>query len=750
MLPKKYVVWFGDVGKEDVALVGGKGANLGEMVQAGFPVPEGFILTVKAYQDFLRHNDLQTKITHLLGTIDYSNQKSIEKVSSQIKKHIQQGLIPEDMVGEIFHAYATLSGVLKDALVAVRSSATAEDLSDASFAGQQETFLNVQGEANLLLHIKDAWASLFDARAIFYRHDRHFDHFRVGIALPIQKMIESEASGIMFTIDPVTNDKAKIVIEAIYGLGELIVQGAVTPDHYEVDKPSLTIATKTIADQKKMLVKKGSVNKEVRTFHGKEQKITDKQILELARLGKQLEQHYYFPQDSEWAIAQGKVYIVQTRAITTVKKVDEKIHQEHPSATREILFTGAPASPGIATGPVKILRDARELAKIVSGDVLVTAQTNPDFVPAMRKAVAIVTEQGGRTSHAAIVSRELGIPAVVGAAGACAKLKTGNVVTVNGTTGEVYRGGAITANTPQEQEDDHIQTATKVYVNLGEPQLADKIAKCHVDGIGLLRAEFMMAEIGTHPKKMIRDGKRALYINQLAEGIARFCHSFSPRPVIYRSADFKSNEYRHLVGGEAFEPQEANPMLGFRGAFRYTHDPEVFALELEAIKSVRETMGLKNLWLMLPFVRTVKELEQTKQLITKAGLYRSPSFKLWMMVQIPANVILLDQFIEAGIDGVSIGSNDLTMLTLGVDRDNTEVASEFDETNEAVLWAMEKVIKTAHKYHITSSLCGQAVLTHPHLLEKLISWGITSVSVSPDAITTTRKHIAEIEKKLLA
>lgn len=750
MLTGRYIVWFKDVGKEDVALVGGKGANLGEMTQAGFPVPEGFIVTSHAYFDFIRHNDLQTKIHHLLGTIDYSNQKSLEKVSKQIKRLIENGLIPEGMVGEIFTAYAALSDVLKDALVAVRSSATAEDLPDASFAGQQETFLNVKGEANLLLHIKDAWASLFDARAIFYRHERHFDHFKVGIAIPVQRMVESEVSGIMFTIDPVTNDKSKIIIEAIYGLGQLIVQGEVTPDHYEINKQSLSIIDRIIVEQKKMLIKKGLSNHVVKVTNGNRQKITDKQIEVLAALGKKLEHHYYFPQDCEWAISEGKTYLVQTRPITTVKAVDERRKEQPAQAkAKEILLRGSPASPGIVSGPVRIIKQVRDITKLMHGEILVTPQTNPDFVTAMKKAKAIVTEQGGRTSHAAIVSRELGIPAVVGAPAALKILRDGEIITVNGTTGEIFKGGTSPAKFFHDEET-AISTATKVYVNLAEPQLAEEISKRHIDGVGLLRAEFMMAGIGMHPKKMIRDGKRDEYVRKLADGIAQFCTHFSPRPVVYRTSDFKSNEYRHLQGGDAFEQKEPNPLLGFRGAFRYLHDPEVFQMELDAIKLVREKMGLKNLWVMLPFVRTVRDLKEVKRMLTNTGLYRSASFKLWMMVETPANVILLDKFIAEGIDGISIGSNDLTMLFLGIDRDNMEVAQEFNEEDEAVLWAIERVIKTAHKYHITSSLCGQGVLTHPKLLEKLIEWGITSISVSPDALATTRTHISEIEKKLLA
>lgn len=748
-------MWFSEVGKEDVGLVGGKGANLGEMTKAGFPVPNGFIVTAYAYFEFIKENKLQEKINEILKTIKYDDNKSLTTASKKIKKLIVEGKLSEALVKEVFTAYKKLSGVLKDALVAVRSSATAEDLPGASFAGQQETYLNVQGEANVLVRIKDAWASLFDGRAIFYRHDQKYDHFKVGIATPVQKMVESEQSGIMFTIDPVTNEKTKITIEAIYGLGEMIVQGEVTPDHYEVSKNTLAILDKKTALQPTMLVKKGVENREIPVPEHKRklQKISDKEIIQLATLGKKLEKHYYFPQDSEWAIEKGKVYIVQTRPITTIHDDKKKQAAKQPvfdMSKEALLFTGDPASPGISSGIVKILKSAKEIDKINLGDVLVAPQTNPDFVPAMKKAVAIVTDKGGRTSHAAIVSREIGIPAVVGAGSATTKLRDGQIITVNGTTGEVFKGGTVGAHSDANQNIAFVPTATKVYVNLAEPEFASKVATRHVDGVGLLRAEFMMAGIGTHPKKMIRDGRKKEFISKLAEDLGEFARAFSPRPVVYRASDFKTNEYRNLIGGREFEPEEPNPMLGYRGAYRYIHDPEVFELELEAIKHVRNKLGLKNLWLMLPFVRTVKELEEVKKIISVAGLYRGPSFKLWMMVEIPSNVILLEEFIAAGIDGVSIGSNDLTMLMLGTDRDNSEVAPEFNEQNPAVLWALERVIKICHAHKITASLCGQAASQYPELLEKLVKWGITSVSVSPDAIEHTRELISHVEKKLIS
>lgn len=746
-MSQKLLVWFSEVGKEDIGLVGGKGANLGEMWNSGFPVPNGFIVTSNAYFLFLKENNLETKIKHLMGTVDHDDPNSLSQVSKIIKKIIEDAPLSPDLTQEIFRSYRKLGGILSDAYVAVRSSATAEDLPTASFAGQQETFLNVKGEANLIRKVKACWASLFESRAIFYRHENKFEHFKVGIAVPVQKMINSEKSGVMFTIDPVVNNKSKIIIEAIYGLGEMIVQGQATPDHYEVEKSDLIIKEKKIAKQLAMLKKVKNLNKELRvsSSSSKKQKITDGQILELARLGKKLEHHYFFPQDVEWAIEGKKVYIVQTRPITTMNKTQEK---------DEVLHLGSPivkgdgASPGISAGPVRIVKSPKEINKVKSGDVLVAPQTSPDFVPAMKKSVAIVTDSGGRTSHAAIVSRELGLPAVVGTLTATKDLKNGMIVTVDGTKGEIYEGGKVD-NVKKITEETTFKTATRVYVNLAEPELAADIAKKNVDGVGLLRAEFMMAQIGTHPKRMIRDGRKHEFVNKLSQGLADFCRAFHPRPVVYRASDFKTNEYRNLTGGKEFEPEEPNPMLGFRGAYRYVHDPEVFELEIEAIKQVRNKLRLKNLWVMVPFVRTVNELAEVKKILASHGLSRSHSFKLWMMVEIPSNVILLDKFIEVGIDGVSVGTNDLTMLILGTDRDNSEVAPEFDERNEAVTWALDRIIKTAHKHKITASVCGQSVSTYPEILDFVVKRGITSVSVSPDSINSVRLEIRKIEEDII-
>ncbi len=765
---KKYVVWFKDVDKHDISLVGGKGANLGEMTKIGIPVPNGFIVTSQAYYDFLSHSNVKTKIGPLLQFLDVADSKKLDQVAQKVQKIILSSPIPQEISSEIIKSYLAMGKIFREPYVAIRSSATAEDLPTASFAGQQTTFLNVKGEASVVTHVRECWASLFTARAIFYRVENKFDHFKVGIAVPVQKMVQSDKSGIMFTVNPVTNQKDQIVIEAIYGLGELIVQGSVTPDHYEVDKNSLTIINKKINTQDKamMMKKNQTLVTEVSVSSKQLQKITDSQIIKLAHLGKKLEKHYYFPQDIEWAIEKESIYITQTRPITTYKKdssdtyLSKQADRHEVTHTHIVLLKGDPASPGIASGPVKIVKSASEIDKVNPGDILVAPQTNPDYVPAMRKVAAIVTEIGGRTSHAAIISRELGIPAVVGVLQATKKLTNGQVITVHGSRGVVYKGG-IYQNTgikktaveedslmsgPQSNESQR-KTATKIYVNLASPEMVSKIAKKNVDGIGLLRAEFMIAGIGIHPRKFIKEHKQRVFINELSSKLAIFCEAFNPRPVIYRATDFRTNEYRNLSGGKEYEPEEANPMLGFRGAYRYISDPEVFEMELSAIKHVRNKLGLKNLWLMIPFVHTPDELQEIKKIIAAAGLLRSSSFKLWMMVEIPSNVILLEDFLSLGIDGVSIGSNDLTMLILGVDRDNSEVAQVFDERNPAVLWALEKVIKTCHKYHVSSSICGQAPSDYPEMVEKLVNWGIGSISVNRDVIDHVRETVYQAETK---
>jgi len=758
-LSKAFFVEFSEVSKGNVAEVGGKGANLGELTNAGLPVPQGFIITSAAYFLFVERTGLKEKIRKLLDGLDTENSKDLQSRAKNVQAEIIKAKMPEEIAAGIIENYKKLANN-KKIYVAVRSSATAEDLPDASFAGQQATFLNVSGEEEAVKAVKECWASLFEARAIYYRSEKGFDHFKVGIAVPVQLMVQSEKSGIMFTIDPVTNDRSKIIIEAGFGLGEAIVLGAVTPDRYIVDKATLQITDKEINSQDFKITRVNEENKEVALADDEKsaQKLTDEEIIKLATLGKKIEEHYNWPQDTEWAIEKGEVFMVQARPVTTIPRDDKKENKmdgQQDISKAEIILKGAAASVGLAGGPIKIIHSPEEIDKILEGDVLVTEMTTPDYVPAMKRASAIVTDKGGRTCHAAIVSRELGIPCVVGTGTATETLRDVDFVTVDGAKGLVYKGKIKDQenNEPAGSQGTVIQkaesiTATKIYVNLGEPELATKIAKQNVDGVGLLRAEFIIAEnIKEHPKKMIKEGRSQEFIDKLAEGLETFAREFYPRPVVYRATDFKTNEYRNLPGGEEFEPQEENPMIGYRGCFRYIKDPEVFNLELEAIKKVRANFTI--LHLMIPFVRRIDEFEEVKKLIEASGLKRSADFKLWIMVEVPSTIFLMDKFCETGIDGISIGSNDLTQLILGLDRDSSIVAEEYDERNEAVQIALKHAIETCRKYGVTASICGQAPSVYPEICEKLVEYGITSLSVLPDVIDSTRKLVASVEEKLL-
>ncbi len=751
-----YTRFFKDLDKNDTPSVGGKSANLGEMTKAGFPVPNGFALTVEAYDHFLEENEITKKIYMILDVTDVNDLAQLNNAAAKIQRMVINGKIPEDISKEIIDSYKKLSGFMKKSLVAVRSSATAEDAPTTSFAGQQASFLNVYGEANLLLKVRECWASLFTPRSIFYRVENKIKHESVKISVIVQKMVQSEVSGVMFSIDPVKNDKDRILIEAVWGLGEMIVQGSVVPDNYVVQKDTFAILSKEISDQSIELIKDGALTREQKVPESirQKQKITDGEIIQLAKYAYKLQKHYYFPQDTEWAKETGKIYIVQTRPVTTISAVS-KTEKKEITEKGEVrvaltpILTGAPASPGIGTGPVKILKSPKEIGKVQKGDILVAPMTSPDYVPAMKKAAAIVTNEGGQTSHAAIVSRELGIPCVVGTKEATEKLKDNTIITVNGESGQIYMGAftkKVETGVKIKEKIIKTRTATKVYVNLAEPDRAKEIAKTFVDGVGLLRAEFMIAGIGIHPKEAIKLKKQGDFIDKLTRDLTTFCKEFYPRPVTYRATDFKTNEYRSLEGGKSWEPVEPNPMLGFRGAYRYINSPEVFNLELQAIKIVREKYD--NLHLMIPFVRSPEELAKVRRLVASEGLFEKTSFKFLMMVEIPVNVIQIEDFIKVGIDGVSIGSNDLTMLIEGTDRDNAEVASEFNEMRPAVLWALERVIKKCNEAGITSSICGQAPSEYDDLVRKLVRWGVTSVSINPDSINRVRGVIAEAEREI--
>jgi len=772
----KNIVWFSEVGKDDGALVGGKGANLGELTKAGLPVPPGYIITADAYFDYIKATGLAEKIKAELEGFNKEDSKDLQARAEKVKTLIVSTPLPEELKAEIVKDYQKLaedSGTpVSELYVAVRSSATAEDLAGASFAGQQATYLNILGEDALLEAVLKCWASLFEARAIYYRAEEGFDQLEVGIAVPVQKMVNSEAAGVMFTIDPTNNDLGHISIEAAYGLGEVVVLGAVTPDRYLVDKKTMEITAKDVFKQTWMLTREsGSGDTGDLSVLQKEsipvpkdkqnvQKISDELILSLAKIALEIEKHYGKPQDTEWALEKGKIYMVQSRPVTTLEKGNDKVEdakEDKASESHEAIIRGQAASTGMASGPVKIIHSPSEIDQILVGDVLVTEMTTPDFVPAMKRAAAIITDAGGRTCHAAIVSRELGIPCVVGTGNATTALKNGQVVTVDGKNGLVYDGAmavptpeATTAQSVSAPTESAPVTATKIYVNLGEPELAEKVAAMNVDGVGLLRAEFIIMEsIGEHPKAMIKQGRQEEYVTKLAAGLETIAKAFHPRPVVYRATDFKTNEYRGLKGGEEFEPVEDNPMIGYRGCFRYLKDPEEFGLELEALKRVRKNYN--NLHLMIPFVRRTDEFAKVKKIVEDAGLNKQtdPDFKLWIMVEVPSAVIEIDKYCEMGIDGVSIGSNDLTQLTLGLDRDSSVVAEEFDERYPAVQWMIKRTVEVCAEHGVTCSICGQAPSVYPEVAQKMVEYGATSISVSPDVVDSTRRLIAAVEEKIV-
>jgi len=786
----KNVMWFKELSKASLAEAGGKGANLGEMSANGFPIPNGFVVTSGSYYKHLEANNLKDAIGRMLGKLDVNDNEALEKASETIKEMIVKGSMPVDVQNDIIRSYKELCEMSgREVYVAVRSSATAEDLPTASFAGQQSTYLNILGSHEVVSAVKECWASLFEPRAIFYRVENKFDHMKVGLAAVVQMMVQSEKAGVVFTVDPLYQDPQILSIESAFGLGEVVVSGQVTPDTYRVNKDSLDLIDKIVAKQPWMLIKIDGKNRrtEIKDDAQGRQKLSDAEIKDLARVCKRIEEHYGYPQDIEYAFEKDNLYIVQSRPITTLtdKKGLEKgtggelVNESKPASQKEaqapkaqggsggsagagvgqskILVRGLGASPGVGMGKVRLVKTSKEIKNMERGDILVTEMTTPDFVPGMKKAAAIITDTGGMTSHAAIVSRELGVPCVVGTGNATAVLKDGMDVSVDGSHGIIYEGfvsapeaaakpGAATTTTIVSAQP---ITGTKIYVNLADVDQAEKISKLPCDGVGLLRAEFMIAAIGQHPRKMLDEGRRQEYIDKLADDLRKFAGAFYPRPVVYRATDFKTNEYRNLEGGEKYEPHEENPMMGYRGAARYIQEPELFKMELEAIKKVRDEYSLKNLWLMIPFVRRIGELRAIKDIMEDVELYRTRDFKLWIMVEVPSTVILIDQFCKEGIDGISIGTNDLTQLTLGIDRDNATLAKGFDERNEAVLRSLKRVVTTCSRYGVTSSLCGQAPSVYPEFAEKLVEFGITSMSVNPDAIERTRRIVASAEQKII-
>ena len=770
---EQFLLWFEQLEKTDVPIVGGKSASLGEMTsKTDVPVPYGFATTAYAYRYFIEKSGLKEKMAALLSELtDVENSAMLRDVSAKLRAAIMAEKMPDDLQVAIADAYAELAKKVGEELpfVAVRSSATAEDLPDASFAGQQDTYLNVQGAQTIIAKVKECYASCFTDRAVYYREKQGFDHLDVALSAVIQMMVFSKAAGVMFTVNVATGNDENILIEAAYGLGEYVVQGTVTPDNYTVSKAVNKIIEINVNAQDVMLVrKKGGDCEELpvpaENYH--KQTLTNEQILELANYAKKIEKHYGCYMDIEWGIDErtDKIWILQARPETVWsrrnKEEGKKVESAKITTDRKVIAKGLPASPGLVSGRVHVILDPSRIDEFKDGEILVTEMTAPDWVPAMKKAKAIVTDSGGMTCHASIVSRELGIPCIVGTKSrgeaATTAIKDGIDVTVDATNGVVYEGIIESAKKPEAAAsvvaaETFPVTGTKIYMNLGDPELAEKYSVLPCDGIGLMREEFIWTTyIHEHPLYLIKTGHPEKVVDQLAEGFRQVCQAMAPRPVTLRFSDFKSSEYRDLKGGDEFEPYEPSALLGWRGASRY-YDPkyiEAFKLEIKAVRKVREEFGLKNLNVMIPFCRSVEECEKVTNLMAQEGLSRGKDFKVWLMAEIPANIILADQF-NKYVDGYSIGSNDLTMLVLGCDRDNDTVSHIFDERNLAVRRAIKHLIEVAHKDGKTVSICGQAPSVYPEFAEFLVKNGIDSMSVNPDTVKFTKKMVAQVEQRIM-
>ena len=749
---RSYTAVFADIRRSDLSLAGGKGANLGEMSAAGLPVPTGFVITTRACRDFFDANEISAAIAKELEHLDPDDTSALNRAAENLRNAVLDSSVPAKVKQEIEQRYRELDS--QSARVAVRSSATAEDTVQFSFAGMFESFLNVSGGDALIDAVKRCWASAFGARVLFYRLKQGMPG-EMLVAVIVQRMVDSEKSGVIFTTDPASRDPSHIVIEAAWGLGESVVQGAVTPDRHVLDKKTLEVISTSIADKEFLLEWDEAQGANARVELGGDPKarapvLTVGEIGRLGDLARRVENHYGVPQDIEFAIEGNEIFLTQSRPITTL---GASAMSETKAGTKPAV-SGLGASPGIATGTVRVLGSPAEEAVMQPGEILVTRLTSPDWVPIMRRAKAIVTESGGMTSHAAIVARELGLPCVVGARDATRILQTGALVTVDGRAGTVVRGAeSATTREPLAPLVTHADrapvTATRLYVNLGEPDRAAAAAALDVDGVGLLRAEFMMLEAleHVHPREFLTRKSADEFVKRMADGLATFAKAFAPRPVIYRAMDFRSNEFRNLEGGAAHEPNESNPMIGYRGCFRYTREPDLFGLEMRALAQVRQSFD--NVHLMIPFVRTAHELETCLELIDQGPLGSDRSLERWVMAEVPSVVYWLPRYAELGIDGVSIGSNDLTQLMLGVDRDSDLFGAGYDERDPAVLDAIESIILKAKRHGLKCSICGQAPSVHPEYAEKLVGWGIDSISVSIDAIDRTRRNIAMAEKRIL-
>ncbi len=801
------ILWFNEIGIRDIAIVGGKNASLGEMLQKltpkGINIPDGFAVTADAYRYFIKHNNLLDPIKTLLSDLDKSDVNELKKRGKKIRNLILKASLPNDLVDAIKKAYLEMEKKYgKDVDVAIRSSATAEDLPDASFAGQQETYLNIRGANNVVEAVKKCFASLFTDRAISYRIDKGFDHFTVYLSAAVQKMVRSDkaSSGVMFTLDTETGFNDVVYITGSWGLGEYVVQGIVNPDEFYVFKPTLKKGYKSIiskrlgAKQQKLIYSNDAKNPTVgiKTPLAERQRfvLNDEEILKLAHWAILIEEHYGKPMDIEWAkdgdgvsIGTGELFIVQARPETVHSLKKENYYEVYQLKEKgKILCKGLAVGNKIGQGKACIIKDASNIHMFKPGEVLVTEMTDPDWEPIMKSAGAIVTNRGGRTCHAAIVSRELGIPCIVGAGNATEVIPSGIDITIDCSKGEegYVLEGKISYDVKRIDLSVLPKTKTKIMMNVGIPEQAFAQGQIPNDGVGLARIEFIIgSHIGIHPlalidypslklkaednpkiKKIIKeiekrtpmyDKKSDFYVDKLAQGIAMIGAAFYPNDVIVRFSDFKTNEYANLIGGELYEPVESNPMIGWRGASRY-YDPKfepAFALECLAIKKVREDKGLRNVKVMIPFCRTVEEGKKVIEVMKKYGLKQGKNgLEIYVMCEIPSNVILAEEFAKI-FDGFSIGSNDLTQLTLGLDRDSALVSHIYDERNEAVKKLVRQVIDIAKKNGRKIGICGQAPSDFPEFAEFLVECGIDSISLIPDTVLKTRLLIAEKEKSLL-